>query len=277
MEGDEQRRRQYEQQNYPRGYVPDYGGHGVNVPAVQNLRGAPGGDGSDRFRQAPSLTSRSSTSAPLSSAAGSPHELGSYDYAPGQQYSTSQLHSTQFPYQPEYLQDTQRQRQFPQYTPQLMYDVPQQAQSQSPYDAVSQYQSRQSAVQVLGSQFAAPQYYSPGHGTNVSGPAAMPQEYPTTAYPPSTQHTSAPSLGRSTLASSNPTMGPGFSPSIGTAASEQPDEESDTLTAAFDPYWRIVGIVNNHISRGRLIQAGESLRELSQWLSGNVDALSEVT
>lgn len=72
-------------------------------------------------------------------------------------------------------------------------------------------------------------------------------------------------------------MGPGFSPSIGTAASEQPDEESDTLTAAFDPYWRIVGIVNNHISRGRLIQAGESLRELSQWLSGNVDALSEVT
>lgn len=277
MEGDEQRRRQYEQQNYPRGYVSEYGAHGVTVPNVQNLRGAPGGDGSDRFRQVQQLTSRSSASAPLSSAAASPHELGSYDYAQGQQYSTSQLHSSQFPYQPDYLQDAQRQRQFPQYTSQLMYNVPQQAQSQSPYDVVSQYQSRQSAVQVLGSQFAASQYYSPGHSTNVSGPAAIPQEYPTTAYTPSTQHASAASLGRSTLATSNPTMGPGFSPSMATATSEQPDEDSDTVTAAYDPYWSMVGVVNDRISRGHLIEARESLRQLSQWLSDNVDALSEMT
>ncbi|CAD6592491.1 MAG: hypothetical protein ASARMPRED_006310 [Alectoria sarmentosa] len=272
MEGDEQRRRQYEQQNYPRGYAPEFGGHGVNVPNVQNLRGAPGGDGSDRFRQAQSLTTRPSTSAPLSADAGSPHELGSYDYTPGQQYSTPQMPGPQFQYQPEYLQDPQRQRHFAQYTSHLMYNVPQQAPSQ-PYDAVSQYQSRQSAAQALGSQFGAPQFYSPGHGTNVSGPAAMPQQYPTTAYSPSMQYTSAASLGRSTLASSYPAMGPDFNPNIETPTSEQPEKEPDTVAATYDRYQKTIEVVNDHTSRGHLIRAGKALLEVSQWLSENVDVL----
>ncbi len=281
MEGDEQRRRQYEQQNYPRGYVTEYGGLGVSVPNVQSLRGAPSRDGSDRFRQAQSLTTRPPSSAPLSAAlpagAGSPHEVGGYDYAPGQQYSTPQMHGTQFPYQPEYLQDPHRQRQFPQYTSQLMYNIPQQAQPQSPYDAVSQYQSRQAAVQVMGSQYGAPQYYSSGHGTNVSGSAAIPQEYPTTSYPPSMQYNSAASLGRSTLASSHPAMGADFDPNVEPAASEQPEEDPDPVAAAYKRWKRTIGVVNDHVSRGHLIKAGESLLEISHWLSENVDALSEVT
>ena len=277
MEGDEQRRRQYEQQHHARGYLPEYGGHGVNVPNVQNLRGAPGGDGSDRFRQAQPLTTRPSTSAPLSAGAVNPHELGSYDYAPGQQYSTSQLHGPQFQYQSDYSQDPRRQRQMPQYTSQLLYNAPQQGQSQSPYDAVSPYQSRQSATQVLGSQFGAPQYYGQGHGTNVSGPAAMPQQYPTAAYPPSMQYTSAASLGRPTLAASYPTMGADFSPNVENTVSEQPEEDSNVLAAAYNRYQRTIEIVNDHTSRGYLIKAGELLLEISRWLSENLDSLSEVT
>lgn len=278
MEGDEQRRRQYEQQNYPRGFVAEYGGHGVNIPNLQNLRGAPAGDGSDRFRQPQPLTTRPSTSGPLSAGAGSQHELGSYDYAPSQQYSPPQMHGTQFQYpQSEYLQDPQRQRQYSQYTPQLMYNVPQQAQPQSPYDGLGQYQSRPSAAQVLGSQLGAPQYYSPGHGTNVSAPAAMPQEYSTTAYPPSMQYTSAASLGRSTLASSSSAIGPEFNPSIETAASGQSEEEeSGKFEAAYDRYQRAIRAVNDHTSRGDLTKAGELLLEVSQWLSDNVDALREM-
>ena len=276
MEGDEQRRRQYEQQNYPRGYLLEYGGHGVNVPNLQSLRGTSGADVSDRFRQAQPSTTRPSTSAPLSAGAGNPHELGSYDYAPGQPYPTPQMHGTQFQYQSEYLQDSQRQRQIPQYTSQLIYNVPQQAQPQPPFDAVSQYQSRQSAAQVLGSQFGATQYYNPGHGANVSGPAAMPQQYPTTTYHPSMQYTTAAPLGRPSLSSSYPTMGPDLNPKIETAASEEPEEESDILAAAYDRYQRTIGVVNDHTSRGHLINAGESLLEISQWLSKNVDALSEV-
>ena len=71
-----------------------------------------------------------------------------------------------------------------------MHNVPQQAQSQPPYDAVSQYQSRWSAAQVLGSQFGTPQYYNPNDGTHVSGPAAMPQQYSTATYHPSMQYAS---------------------------------------------------------------------------------------
>ena len=278
MEGDEQRRRQYEQQTYPRGYVPAYGGHGVSAPNVQNLRGVPGGGGPDRFRQAQPLTTRPSASAPLSAGAGSPQELGSYEYTPIQQYSASQMHGPQFQYQPEFLQDPQRQRQLPQYTSQVMYNVPQQAQPQSPYDAVNQYQSRQSAAQVLGSQFGATQYYSPGQGTNVSGAAAMPQQYSSTPYSSSVQYASAASLGRSTLAPSYSTIGQDFDPNIeAAAASEPPEEESDTFAAAYDRYRRNVEIVNDHTSTGHLIEAGESLREVSHWLSENVDALREVT
>ena len=272
MEGDEHRRRQYEHQTYPHGYVPEYGGHGVNVPNVQSLRGAPGGDSSDRFRQAQLLTTRPSTSAALSASAGGSHELGSYNPAPGQQYSTQQ-----FQYQPEYLQDSQqRQRQYPQYTSQIMYNVPQQGQSQSPYDTVSQYQSRQSAAQVLGSQFGSAQYYSPSPSTSISGTAAIPQQFPTTAYPSSMQYTSAASLGRSTLAPSYPTMGSDFPPTIETATSEKPEEESHIFTAAYNRYRSAIELVNDRTSSGHLIKAGELLLEISQWLSENVDALSEV-
>ena len=104
----------------------------------------------------------------------------------------------------------------------------------------------------------------------------MPQQYPTTAYPSSMQYTSAAPLGRSTLASSYPTMGQDFNPNIGPAASEQPEEEPDTFASDYDRYQRTIEIINDHTSRGYLIKAGESLLEASQWLSENVDALSEV-
>ena len=71
-------------------------------------------------------------------------------------------------------------------------------------------------------------------------------------------------------------MGPEFNPNIATAASEQPEEESGTFAAAYNRYKRSIGTVNDHTSRGHLIKAGESLLEVSKWLSENVDVLSEV-
>lgn len=71
-------------------------------------------------------------------------------------------------------------------------------------------------------------------------------------------------------------MGPDVNPKIETAASEEPEEESDIFAAAYDRYQRTIGVVNDLTSRGHLINAGESLLEISQWLSKNVDALSEV-
>lgn len=90
------------------------------------------------------------------------------------------------------------------------------------------------------------------------------------------QYTPAASLGRSTLASSYPTIGPDLDPNIVTAASEQPEKELDTSAAARDRIQRNIEVVNDYTSRGHLIKAGEALLEVSQWLSENVDALSEV-
>ena len=72
-------------------------------------------------------------------------------------------------------------------------------------------------------------------------------------------------------------MGPDFNMHIETAASEQVEDESDIFAAASDRCQGTIGVVNNYTSRGHLIKAGESLLEMSQWLSENLDALSEVT
>lgn len=68
-----------------------------------------------------------------------------------------------------------------------------------------------------------------------------------------------------------------MNPNVETAASEQPEEELDTFAAAYDRYQRNIGVINDQTSKGHLIKAGESLLEISHWLSENVDALSEVT
>ena len=72
-------------------------------------------------------------------------------------------------------------------------------------------------------------------------------------------------------------MGSDFHPNIETAASEQPEDEANTFAAAYNRYQSTIEVVNDHTSRGHLIKARESLLEVSQWLSENVDALSEVT
>ena len=72
-------------------------------------------------------------------------------------------------------------------------------------------------------------------------------------------------------------MGPDLDLNIEPAASEQPEEESDIVAAASDRCRRTIGIVNDYTSRGYLVKAGKCLLEISQWLSENLDALSELT
>lgn len=105
----------------------------------------------------------------------------------------------------------------------------------------------------------------------------MPQQYSTATYHPSMQYASTASLGRPTLTPSYTAMGPDLDLNIETAASEQPEEELDILAASSDRCQRTIGIVNDYTSRGHLVKAGECLLEMSQWLSENLDALSEAT
>ena len=71
-------------------------------------------------------------------------------------------------------------------------------------------------------------------------------------------------------------MGQGFNPNIERVAPEQPEVESDTFPTDYDRFQKTIEIVNDHTFRGHLIKAGKSLLEASQWLSENVEALSEV-
>ena len=270
MEDDGQRQRQYEQSNYPQGYAANYGGQGSTAPNVSNIRGATHGDGSDGFRQPHSLTTQAPTSAPLAPGAGSPQDMGSYGYAQGQQYTTPPMHAPAFGYQPEY----ERQR-YPQYPPQMMYHPLPQAPQQSPYEPSTHYQPRQpAAVDVISSQYGmGHQYYNQGDGANVSGAAVVPQTYPTTAYQQPMQYNTPTPLGRSTLASSYPTMAQDFGQAANPEESAEPEQESEPGTDRFAAFDNALRETNSNTSQGRLIAAGASLANLSDWLLTNAAGL----
>ena len=269
MEGDEQRRGQYDQSNYPRGYAPAFGGQGASA---QRLRTQ--GDGSERFRQGQLLTTRPASSASLAAGAGGSHELAGFGYAPAQQYATTPMQPTSFSYQPDYLQESQRHR-YPQYQSQMMYNVAQQPPQQSPYQPVGQYQPRQSAaVEVLSSQFEMPQqYYNHSGVSTVSGTAVLPQGYQTAAYQQPMQYNPPSALGRSTLASSYPTTAPDYSQAGSPEEPAQPEQEPDTRAEQFANYQTALRETNESTSRGRLIEAAASLEKLSEWLLTNAAGL----
>ena len=264
MDGDEQRRGQYDQSNYPRGYAPTFGGQGASA---QRLRGPAQGDGSERYRQGQLLTTRPASSASLAAGTGGSHELTGFGYAPAQQYATTPMQPTSFSYQPDYLQESQRHR-YPQYQSQMMYNVAQQPPQQSPYQPVGQYQPRQSAaVEVLSSQFGMPQqYYNQSDVSTVSGSTVIPQGYQTAAYQQSMQYNAPSALGRSTLASSYPTTAPDYSQAGSSEEQAQPEQEPDTRAEQFVNYQRALRETNESTSRGRLIEAAVSLEKLSEWL-----------
>ena len=263
MDGDEQRRGQYDQSNYPRGYAPAFGGQGASA---QRLRGPPQGDGSERFRQGQLLTTRPASSASLAAGTGGSHELASFGYAPAQQYATTPMQPTSFPYQPDYLQESQRQR-YPQYQSQMMYNVAQQPPQQSPYQPVGQYQRQSAAVEVLSSQFGMPQqYYNQGEVSTVSGSTVIPQGYQTAAYQQPMQYNAPSALGRSTLASSYPTAAPDYSQAESSEEQAQPEQEPDTRAEQFVNYQTALRETNESTSRGRLVEAAVSLEKLSEWL-----------
>lgn len=277
MEGDEQQRRQYEQPNYPRGFIADIrGAPSSNVPDPLDHRAGPGDNVSERYRQSQLLTARTPTTS-MNPVGGNPQDLGGYGYAQGQQYATPQMQGTPMQYAAEYSQDPQRQQQYQQYTSQMMYNVSPQTQQQSPYDSVPQYQSRQSAgSEVLSSQFGVPQYYNAGETTSAPEPAPIVQQYaPAQFHPPLLYHPSA-SITQSTLASSyTPGMADLAQPN---APAPNPDEieaqeNSGDFDRAYAQYQEALRQTFENTREGRLVEAGQSLLEISDWLLRAADEL----
>ena len=94
----------------------------------------------------------------------------------------------------------------------------------------------------------------------------MPQTYPTAAYQQSIQYNQPTSLGRSTLASSYPMMAQDFSQTANPEEPAEPEQEPDTRAELFATYHSALRETNENTFRSRLIEAGASLANLSEWL-----------
>lgn len=270
MDEAEQRRRRFEQSTYSRAYAPVPPGHSGNVLNVSNTSGQMGGD-----RQPQMLNTRPSSSATVPSGAGGSSDLSNFNYPQAQQYGTQQVPSGSLQYQNVFSPDSQRPQGFPQYAPQLVYSVPQQMPAGQPQ--YEQYQSRQAAAptEVLGNQFGSQQYFPPGSSNTTGSQAATPQ-YSTAQFQPTISFNSTADLARSTLASPYPTtesVGP-QGPGQEQGGSER-QQEPDQFDFFYSQYGKALRETNENTSRGRLVEAGESLLQLTGGLLGNVEKLGE--
>ncbi len=231
---------------------------------------------SDRFRQPASVGLRSPTS--VSGRNGAPQAYG-YGFTEGQHFAAPQMSTTSLPYhqQNDYSQENQRQAQYPQYGSNLMYNVAPQGSQPSPYDAVQQYQPRQSAaIEVLSTQFGVPQYFVPGEPASAPGPAVHLQhatsQFPSLSYPQSSV------AERSTLGQGYTSANMADMPQGG--APEQLDttdygQEPANYDDAYNQYQNALKQTFENTRNGRVVEAGQSLLEISNWLLGHAADLGE--
>ncbi|MCJ1256621.1 hypothetical protein MMC24_004445 [Lignoscripta atroalba] len=270
MEGDDHRRRQYEQSGYPSGQ-----GFGLNPRSVAPAI-AP-----DRYRQT-QLSSTQSPASVVSAGVGIQSQgIGGYGYVQGQQYAP-QLQSSTLQYQPDYSHEPQRQQQqqqqFPSYSSNLLYNMPQQAQQQSSYDPVQPYQPRQSAaIEVLSTQFGVPQYYSSGEPTSAPGPAGLGHQYASAQFQQPMSYQQPASIGRAAPSSSYPTGMAEYPETGAHDVIEQQEVAQDSgYDEAYNQYQNALRQTFENTRSGRLIEAGQSLLEISEWLLGHAAELGLV-
>ncbi|KAL8953240.1 MAG: hypothetical protein Q9222_000893 [Ikaeria aurantiellina] len=262
MEGDEHERRQYEHQQYPRGFTS---GFRSNVPE---------GSASDRVRQAHLITGRGPNAPSVVTAIGSnAQEIGSFGYPQGPQYPQTHMQSSSLQFSTDYHPDAQRSQNFGQYTSPIVYGVPQQSQPRSPYDAVPQHQARQStALEVMPNQFGVPQYFNSSEAIAPSGHTATPQQYTLSQYQQASVY-QTPGMGRSTISSSYPIDMPEYPPSAMPEAADQQEADPSNLTEKENEYQDALKETFRNTSRGRLKEAGQSLLHISEWLLSNTQEL----
>ncbi|MCJ1412624.1 hypothetical protein MMC19_006721 [Ptychographa xylographoides] len=236
---------------------------------------ASGSDVSDRYRQAQISSLRAPTSVPQASVAEQNQGNAGYGYTQGQQQYAPQLQGTAVQFQPDFPSDPQRVQQFPQYASSLVYNLPQQPQTpqQSPYDSVQQFQPRQSAaIEVLSNQFGVPQYYPIGDVASAPGPSS--QSYAAAPFQQSMAYQPT-QASRSTLSSSYAVGAADYAQSTMPTVLETQNAGSDDsgYDAAYNQYLDALRRTFQDVKDGRLIEAGQCLLEVSEWLLGHAGDL----
>jgi hypothetical protein len=152
----------------------------------------------------------------------------------------------------------------------MLYGFGQQGPAQGHFEVVPQYQTRQSAaIDVLSNQFAVPQYFAPeesaGSGVAALSPYLNAQLQPYNqgpmARPNTTQSFSAPISDFSAI-------GSGSMNRLDQPQTESQQQQSDqpSLEEAIGRYQHILRRTFDQTRAGRLVEAGGSLLEISEWL-----------
>ncbi|CAG8117440.1 unnamed protein product [Penicillium nalgiovense] len=217
---------------------------------------------------------------------GSSFHGGSLQLNELQNYHPQDYVRAQRPQQPPAIQH-QRRRAPPQdpaafspYDSTMLYGFGQQGPAQGHFEVVPQYQTRQSAaIDVLSNQFAVPQYFAPeesaGSGVAALSPYLNAQLQPYNqgpmARPNATQSFSAPISDFSAI-------GPGSMNRLDQPQTESQQHQSDqpSLEEAIGRYQRILRRTFDQTRAGRLVEAGGSLLEISEWLVTNARDLGKV-
>ncbi|KAL1953112.1 hypothetical protein VTO42DRAFT_3592 [Malbranchea cinnamomea] len=283
MDGESHKRREYDSSNHPTG--SDMG---------QPMRHVPGSS-IDRFRQQQSSVPRpTGPENPIQQPSDRSHHLsayGGFEYAESSSYnapsfqSGGTLQGGNVQYQPDFAapassrqhpsqatqqhheQQGQQHHRVP-YDASMVYNLAPQAQPQAPYDGNSSYPPRHSpAIQVLATQFGVPQYFGADEpaGAGVSG------QY-LTSQVQTAPYSQPPSAVRSTTASAYSEAMPGLTHTV-TSEPLQPQEiqrETSNVDDGYQRYQQTLRQTFEYTRAGQLIEASNSLLEISEWLLGNV-------
>lgn len=202
-----------------------------------------------------------------------------------QQYGTTQIQGgspmqgVQMQYSPAYIQDASRQQQAPSSPSQQQQQYTQYGPGsmlppvgpQSLYDNIP-YQQRQTALEVMASQFAVPQYMPQGEHAGL-GVGSSSSQYLTTQ-PEQTVYGGVP-VTRGPLHQAYPggqVDFPGVEQQPAQGAIE-PDTNQEALQQGLRDYKQQIKLTFDAIVAGRLTEASDKVLAATRWLVGSVSAL----
>lgn len=260
MDDNNRRRRQDE---------PPYQGPDPRFNADQSQGRGFSSSSSERYRPAPLNTSPSTGRG----TGGTTAYSGYYQDSPSS--FPAALPSNTLQYQPGYPQDQRQQQNFTGYTPDIMYNVAQQAPQNTVYDSTPQFQARQPAAMQMLSDVAAP--YFPNETNNAPGPPTLQHHASSSSSAVYQQHQQSPADRTAPLLQqgypNSVTMG-----GMGQNAPEIMEEEEfqargPGMEAAYTAYQTALKEIFQNIINGRLSEASQSLLDVSEWLLGHVGDL----
>jgi hypothetical protein len=159
----------------------------------------------------------------------------------------------------------------------MLYGFGQQGPAPGPFEAVPQYPTRQSAaIEALSNTFAVPQYFAPEEApSGVQG--LSPYMNPNLPYnqpgPISRSSTSQPFPAMSDF---SPIGQSGrLDPPLGQDDAPRQEQDSQSVDEAFSQYQQALCATFDHTRAGRLVDAGRSLLEFSEWLVTNARDLGK--